>query len=107
MEENERLPALLKALDLPRLPVNLKRGLEKIYSVLNDISDWDDFENRFLYGSGLSENTYRNSKSAIKQFFDWTATIHENKSGMMIHPSEITLRHIERFFDFQTKKNSV
>ncbi len=78
-----------------------------MFSILNGIEDWDDFENRFLYGAGLSENTYRNSKSAIKQFFDWTKTLPENKSDMMRHPAEITLRHIERFFDFQTNKNSV
>ena len=106
MEKNGRLPALLKILSLDHLSVNPERGLEKIFSVLNGIENWDDFENRFLYGSGLSENTYRNSKSAIKQFFDWTATLPENKSGMMMHLAEITKRHIERFFDHQTKRTA-
>ncbi len=80
-------------------------GLKRIDDVLRNVEDWQDFEKRFLYGSGFSETYIRNFRSGIKIFFEWTRSL--NKQEKMLHPAEITPAHIELFFDYVKKKRSM
>ena len=41
-----------------------------------EISSWDDFERRFLLGTGKSKNTIASYRESCKQFFDFTGGQH-------------------------------
>ena len=55
-----------------------------IASLMDDlvnVKGWDDFQRRFLMGTGKSKNTYRSYLESCKQFFDFTDGQHPMACG--------------------------
>jgi integrase/recombinase XerD len=58
---------------------------------LVNVKTWDDFERRFLYGTGKSRETYKTYMVACKQFHAFTKGEHPMQSG--------TVANVEAFYD--------
>ena len=49
-----------------------KKQIVKALEAFENIKDFEDVERVFLRGQGLSPNTYRTYRQAIKTFYEWT-----------------------------------
>ena len=58
---------------------------------LVNVKTWDDFERRFLYGTGKSRETYKTYMVACKQFHQFTNGEHPMQSG--------TVANVEAYYD--------
>lgn len=67
--------------------------------VFGNVSDWDEFELRFLRGVGLKHTTYVNWKSGVRQFFD-------SYLEMKVSPFRVTIEMIEKFYDEISRSRS-
>ena len=65
-------------------------GLRRAQEVFDRICSFQDIEDTFLKGAGLSANTYRCYLVAVKQLYDFTG-------GK--HPLQITAADIEAYYD--------
>lgn len=65
-------------------------GIKELYRIHYSIRSFEDIEQIFLKGSGLSVHTYRSYLTAVKQLFDFTGAL---------HPYQVEPRHIEEFYD--------
>ena len=73
----------------------LVEGLAKAQRIFESIKSFDDIEQQFLLGAGLSPNTYRSYLTAVRQLYDFTEGL---------NPLQITPAHIEAFYDDIVKR---
>ena len=73
----------------------IKEGLTRARYIFDSIHSFEDIENVFLKGLGLSRNTYKSYLEAIKQFYHFT-------NGL--NPLQCTDKHIENFYDHLIEK---
>jgi len=73
----------------------IKEGLRRAKNIFDSIHSFEDIENVFLKGLGLSINTYKSYLEAIKQFYHFT-------NGL--NPIQCTDKHIENFYDYLIEK---
>ena len=73
----------------------LVKQLRKASEILEGIESFEDIENVFLRGRGLSPATYRVYAVAVRQFYEFTGGL---------HPFQAKPHHIESWFDSLVKK---
>ncbi len=71
------------------------QGLKRAQTIFDSIKSFEDIEQFFLKGNGLSEHTYRSYLTAIKQFYEFTDHL---------NPLQVKPAHIEAFYDELVKK---
>ena len=62
---------------------------------MTTVRNFDDLEALYLRGDGLSANTYRNYRLAVKDFYNFT-------DGL--NPLQVSIGHIEMYYDSIAKK---
>lgn len=62
------------------------KALERTWKKFESIDSVEDLERQFLQGNGLSDNTYRTYRQALKDFYEWS----DGK-----HPFQVTAADIE------------
>jgi integrase len=85
------------------IPQSIRNGMERVTKFYE--ADWSELL-KILYGAGWAQSTYSNVLSAVRTFFDeWSRT--QNRERKPLHPAEITMAHVEQFFDWHSRKSKV
>lgn len=74
---------------------SMAQGLERTWKIFQSIASFEDIEQTFLKGAGLSPNTYRSYLTAVRQLYDFTGGL---------NPLQIAPAHIESFYDDLVKR---
>ena len=70
-------------------------GFVRARNVIDSIKSFEDIELFLLKGQGLSEGSYKVYMTAVRQLYEFTGGL---------NPFQITLNHIEAFYDYYSKK---
>ena len=73
----------------------ITEGLKRAQRIFNSINSFQDIEDTFLKGAGLSDHTYRSYLQAVKEFYAYT-------NGL--NPLQCKPSHIEAFYDHLIKR---
>jgi site-specific recombinase XerD len=73
---------------------DFRKQVARALDAFENIKDFEDVERVFLRGQGLSPNSYRTYRQAIKTFYEWT-------KGK--HPLKVAPADVEAFYDARAR----